>query len=66
MKASKKNLAEIALAATGVFLIVERLFLHLIHFNYEAMGIGWLDPILDHWEIGLAMVLIAMFSWSHS
>ena len=43
----------IMLIAFGAFLIFDSFFVHAITLNYGTYSIGFLDPIIDHWMIGV-------------
>ena len=58
-----RNWAELALIVSGILIIIERLFIHAISFDYASLGLAWLDPWFDHWLIGLAFVIIGAYSW---
>lgn len=58
----KKNLAEIVLVISGLFLIVERLFIHAISFDYSKIGMTFIDAYFDHWMIGVIFIVIAAVS----
>ncbi len=45
----------------GIFLIVDRLALHWIRFNYKTINLGWLDQWFDHWMIGVLLIMIALW-----
>lgn len=47
----------------GLFLIADALFLHLIVFDYSAIGLGWLDPYFSHAYWGILLVIIGYFSF---
>ncbi len=53
--------ADWLLVALGVFLIIERLFLHWIYFDYSTVGLSWLDPYFDHWMVGAFLILVAVW-----
>ena len=55
---SKTEIAEIILILMGLFLIIDSLFLHLITFDYSAIGLEFMDPWFDHWMIGALFVII--------
>lgn len=55
----KREIAEITLLTAGIILIIERLFIHAISFDYGMFGLGWLDPYVDHWMLGAVFVVIA-------
>lgn len=44
----------------GVFLIVDSLVLHLISFNYEYLGLEWIDPYIGHWVWGIICVMTSI------
>ena len=45
----------------GLFLIVDWLALRWIRFDYGTVSLGWLDPWFDHWMIGVALILVALW-----
>ena len=55
------EIAEIILIVAGVFLVIDSLFLHLISFDYTAIGLGFLDPWFDHWMLGGILIIIGFF-----
>ena len=44
----------------GVFLVFDALFLHLLTFNYSAVGAGWLDPYFTHLIWGVLLIVVAL------
>ena len=42
----------------AVFLIIDSLFIHSLVLDYSKFGIGFLDSIIQHWEIGVAILLL--------
>ncbi len=58
-KKSFYKLVDGLLILLGLFLIVDRLHLHWIRFDYAMLGLGWLDPWFDHWMIGLFLIAVA-------
>ena len=55
-----KILAELILIISGIFLVLDSLFWHLITFNYAALGLGWLDPWFHHSYLGGIFILIGL------
>lgn len=58
--------AECFMIAFGAFLVVDRLFLHLLYFAYQKVSLSWLDAYFDHWMIGLVLVGIGIYALHHS
>lgn len=52
--------AEIFMIFFGLFLVVDSLFLHLIMFDYPKLKLAWLDPILNHWMIGVVLIVVGL------
>jgi hypothetical protein len=48
------------LIALGGFLIIDRLMLHYIRFDYNTIGLAWIDPFFDHWMIGVFLIIVAL------
>ena len=45
----------------GLALIADKVYLHLITFNYSALGISWLDPYMGHGLWGILFVALGAF-----
>jgi len=45
----------------GAFLIIDKLFLHLIFFDYDKIGLGWLNPYFSHLIWGLLLLMAGLF-----
>lgn len=48
----------------GGFLVIDSLFLHLIRFDYDTIGLGWLDPFFHHWMIGVGLIAVGLWDLS--
>lgn len=55
------KLVDYCLIGLGFFLIIERLFLHWIRFDYGTIGLAWIDPFFDHWMLGLILIVVAVW-----
>lgn len=44
----------------GSFLVIDRLFIHAIGFDYAKIGLGWLDPYIDHWMWGILFIFFGL------
>lgn len=49
------------LICLGGFLLIDSLMLHYIRFDYNTLGLGWIDPYFHHWMIGVALIAIALW-----
>ncbi len=56
----RKDLAEIVLILFGIFLIIDSLFLHWLFLIYPG-PISFLDPFINHWQIGFLFVCIGVY-----
>ena len=56
------KLTGLILLLFGLLLIVDALFLHLISFDYNIVGLGWLDPYFSHAYWGILFVLVGLFA----
>ncbi len=45
----------------GLFLIVDRLYLHWIYFDYGTLGIRWINAFVDHWMVGVIMIAVGIW-----
>ena len=57
------RLAGLILIALGLFLIVDAAFLHLIRFDYNTIGLGWLDPYFSHAYWGMLFVIVGYLAF---
>lgn len=53
--------AEVLMVIFGLFLIADSFIFHLITFNYMALGLGWLDPLFNHWILGVVLVIVGVY-----
>lgn len=58
-----KRLAGLLLFLLGLFLIADALFFHLISFDYNMIGLGWLDPYFSHAIWGILFVIIGYLAF---
>ena len=45
----------------GLFLIADSFYLHYIQFDYNTIGLGWIDPLFNHWVIGVILVAVGIW-----
>jgi len=55
-----RELVDSLLIALGGFLIIDSLMLHYIVFDYNTIGLYWLDPWFNHWIIGAILIAVAL------
>jgi hypothetical protein len=49
-----------AVIIIGAFLFLDGLFIHAVGYNYAALGLQVLDPFVNHWWIGLALLVFGL------
>lgn len=60
----QRILAEVGIGAIGLFLIADSLWLHSITFDYAKYGLKAFDPVIDHWMIGLFLIVLVALDWT--
>ena len=48
------------LVVTGIFLLIDALYLHLLTFDYSAVKLGWLDPYISHAYWGILFIFLGL------
>lgn len=59
----RRSLSSLILIFLGLFLIADKMFFHLLTFNYDKIGLGWLDPIFGHEVWGFILVAVGLHEW---
>jgi len=54
------NISEIIIILIGIFLFLDDIFVHALSYNYSKVGLGFLNPVIDHWWIGLILIGIGV------
>ena len=58
----RADVAEAILLLFGIYLILDSFFFHLISFDYPKVGLAWADPLINHWMVGVILILIVVAS----
>lgn len=56
-------LSETLLVLTGLFLVIDELFIKAITYNYSALGLDALNPYINHGWVGLAFIMIGLYEY---